>query len=175
VVPARADTPTSDSLDHVELDDDVQFLYNLARFSNWFSGASVEFRYDELKALGMDRAIERVLAETTQHGVLPKGTTRAHLEHRVEMARTHLQAVLNYDLQPLGQPVHLYRPEQSAVLALATGRQMGDDLGWRPILGSDLQMQRVPGDHFSMLTGKHAEQLAEALRRQIEQQLRPQT
>jgi len=165
------DTPTGASLDHVDVHDDMRFLYDLVRFSEWFSNARLKIEYDELVSLGRDRAIARVLAETTAQGVLPVGTTAAALEERIEMARAHLQGVLRYQPRPLGQPVRLYRPQQSSVLTLATGRQLQDDLGWQAVLGRNLLIDRVEGDHFSMLTGNYAAKLADEIAQTVEDRL----
>ena len=166
------DTPTGASLDHVDVNDDLRFLYDLVRFSEWFSGVRMAITYEDLASLGRDEAIKRVLAQMTARGVLPIGTTRATLEFRIETARTHLRAVLRYQPAPLGQPVKLYRPRRGSVLSLATGRQLEDDLGWGRVLGGDLRIERVAGDHFSMLTGEEADRLAETIGRAIDERFK---
>lgn len=80
---------------------------------------------------------------------------------------------MNYRPLPIDQPVTMYRPRQSAVLSLASGRQLTDDLGWAPILGDSLEVQRVTGDHFSMLTGQNAEHLGSAIADQLSNFLHP--
>jgi len=157
------DTPTSAILEHVDLHDDARFLYDLVNFSNWFSGAAIRIEYAELKEMRSTEALDRILYETKQHGILPASATREDLERRIDMCRHHLRAAMNYQPQSINQPVLMYRPQQSAVLSLASGRQLTDDLGWAPILGDRLQIHRVSGDHFSMLTGTNAQQLASAI------------
>lgn len=157
------DTPTSAILEHVDLNDDARFLYDLVNFSNWFSGASIRIEYAELKEMRSAEALDRILYETKQHGILPSSATREDLERRIDMCRHHLRAAMNYKPKPIHQTVTMYRPQQSAVLSLASGRQLTDDLGWAPILGDHLQIRRVSGDHFSMLTGSNARQLASAV------------
>lgn len=161
------DTPTGEILDHVDLQDDARFLFDLVNFSNWFSGASIRISYEELRLRSPSDALELILTETKRHGVLPAAATRADLEQRIELCRRHLRAAMDYRPQPLDRPVIMYRPRQTAVLALATGRQLTDDLGWAPILGDNLQIRRVSGDHFSMLTGEHARRLADEIIDQI--------
>ncbi|WP_164101785.1 type I polyketide synthase [Candidatus Laterigemmans baculatus] len=162
------DTPTSEILQGVDLSDDARFLHDLVNFSNWFSGAKMRIEYAELKAMQPDQATDRILREMKQQRVLPEGTTRSDLQRRIELCRAHLRAALAYQVQPLGQRIRMYRPKQSAVLSLATGRHLGDDLGWGPILGEDLEIERVGGDHFSMLTGRHGQQLAETIGRHLD-------
>jgi len=157
------DTPTSAILEHVDLNDDARFLYDRVNFSNWFSGASIRIEYAELKEMRPAEALDRILYETKQHGILPASATREDLERRIDMCRHHLRAAMNYKPKPIDQTVTMYRPQQSAVLSLASGRQLTDDLGWAPILGNHLQIKRVSGDHFSMLTGSNAQQLASAI------------
>lgn len=161
------DTPTSAILEHVDLYDDARFLYDLVNFSNWFSGVSIRIEYAELKEMRSTEALDRILHETKQHGILPVSATRDDLERRIDMCRHHLRAAMNYQPQSINQRVSMYRPQQSAVLSLASGRQLTDDLGWAPILGGHLHIQRVSGDHFSMLTGPNAQQLASAIVEQL--------
>jgi myxalamid-type polyketide synthase MxaB len=167
------DTPTSAILEHVDLNDDARFLYDLVNFSNWFSGASIRIEYAELKEMRSTEALDRILNETKQHGILPSSATREDLERRIDMCRHHLRAAMNYQPKPIGQTVSMYRPQQSAVLSLASGRQLTDDLGWAPILGDHLQIHRVSGDHFSMLTGSNAGQLASAIVEQLSSHTNP--
>jgi len=161
------DTPTAAILEHVDLSDDARFLYDLVNFSNWFSGAAIRIEYAELKEMRTNEALDRILIETKKHGILPASATRADLERRIDMCRYHLRAAMNYQIHPIDQSVTMYRPRQAAVLSLASGRQLTDDLGWAPILGNQLHVQRVAGDHFSMLTGQHAQELATALVNQL--------
>lgn len=167
------DTPTSDILDNVDLNDDARFLYDLVNFSNWFSGAAIRIEYAELKEMRRTDALDRILKETIASGILPASATRADLERRIDMCRHHLVAAMNYRPLPIDQPVTMYRPRQSAVLSLASGRQLTDDLGWAPILGDSLEVQRVTGDHFSMLTGQNAEHLGSAIADQLSNFLHP--
>jgi myxalamid-type polyketide synthase MxaB len=167
------DTPTSSILEHVDLNDDARFLYDLVNFSNWFSGASIRIEYAELKEMRPAEALDRILYETKQHGILPSSATREDLERRIDMCRHHLRAAMNYQPKPIDQTVSMYRPQQSAVLSLASGRQLTDDLGWAPILGDRLQIHRVSGDHFSMLTGSNAGQLASAIVEQLSSHTNP--
>jgi thioesterase domain-containing protein/acyl carrier protein/NAD(P)-dependent dehydrogenase (short-subunit alcohol dehydrogenase family) len=157
------DTPTSNILENVDLNDDARFLYDLVNFSNWFSGAAIRIEYAELKEMRRTEALDRILKETIASGILPASATRADLERRIDMCRHHLVAAMNYRPRPIDQPVTLFRPRQSAVLSLASGRQLTDDLGWAPILGNSLEIRRVTGDHFSMLTGQNADHLGTAI------------
>ncbi|MEW4453328.1 SDR family NAD(P)-dependent oxidoreductase [Bremerella sp. JC817] len=157
------DTPTAEILDHVDLDDHVRFLYDLVNFSNWFSGAKIRLEYTELTAIGFEAAMEKVLQEARQHGVLPAGATLEDLRRRVDMCRHHLELALNYRPAPLGLPVQMYRPQHTAVLSMASGRRLDDDLGWGPVLGNDLVIHRVEGDHFSMLADEQAASIASIL------------
>lgn len=157
------DTPTATILEHVDLDDDARFLFDLVNFTNWFSGASIRVEYAELKELGSDDAADRILAETKQHGLLPLGATRDDLQRRVALCKSHVLAASGYHPPSLQQPVTLIRPRHSGVLAMATGKQLSDDLGWAPLLGDHLRIYRSPGDHFSMLTGNNARQLADLI------------
>jgi len=53
------------------------------------------------------------------------------------------------------------RPEQPDVLSRMTGQTLGPDLGWGEVIGDWLRLHTAPGDHFSMIQGGNAAQLAE--------------
>ncbi|MEM9658637.1 MAG: thioesterase domain-containing protein [Planctomycetota bacterium] len=162
------DTPTATVFSKVDLQDDARFLYDLVNFSNWFSGANIHVDYGQLRAMETTEAIDHILHEARDQGVLAAGTTRADLQRRIDVCRAHVQALLHYRPSSYGQRVLLVRPDQTGVLSMATGQQFSDDLGWQAILGDDLELIRVPGDHFSMLTDPYAGRLAEAVHDYLE-------
>jgi hypothetical protein len=61
--------------------------------------------------------------------------------------------------------VHLFVPETKGGLAEVSGHDMPDDEdhGWRAVVGQDVVLQTVQGDHFTMMVDS-ASDLARQLR-----------
>jgi thioesterase domain-containing protein len=61
--------------------------------------------------------------------------------------------------------VYLFVPTIKGGLADISGQEMPEDAdhGWRAEVGQTMELQEVPGDHFTMMIGNSAAQLARKL------------
>lgn len=96
------------------------------------------------------------LAEKT--GILPKGFNLTQLCHLFNVYRSNNQAALAY------QP-----PASSAPLTLFAASETMDELddtgyGWQDLAESSLEIEVVPGNHFTMFAEPHVTRLAQKLR-----------
>jgi len=160
------DTPLPSIYRGVNLDDEVSFLFDLGRFANWFSGSDIDVEnlpYDQLRSLDETARWEFAFQIARTHGAVPPDSSPEHIRGVVQAARAHATMILNYTIAPFEQTVHLVRPEQPNVLSAMTGQTLGPDLGWGQVLGERLQLHQSPGDHFSMMNGPSAAQLAALL------------
>jgi len=158
------DTPLPSIYDDISLDDDVKFLFDLGKFANWFSGSDIDvdrLSYDELRTMDDGTRWEFALQIAKTHGAVPPDTSTDHIRRVVEAAKSHARMILNYQIAPFDQVVHLVRPEQPDVLSQMTGQTLGPDLGWGQLIGDLLRLHTAPGDHFSMIAGENARRLAE--------------
>ncbi len=128
------------------------------------SGADVERAAAELMALPPDERLEAALGYARRAGALPP---QLSAEQAASMAR-QLTAVFAANLGAL----RAYRPAPYAgrvVLFRATERPVELDpaMGWRGLLDGHLEVQPLPGDHYSLLQGPGAAALAAALARAL--------
>ncbi|TWE07133.1 arthrofactin-type cyclic lipopeptide synthetase C [Pseudomonas sp. AG1028] len=82
------------------------------------------------------------------------------LRHYLEREVAHGHALANYQLQPLGLPVHLFCAEERG----QAPAQASANNGWETVLPEPyLQRMSVPGDHMSLMRAPHVAVLAQAL------------
>jgi myxalamid-type polyketide synthase MxaB len=157
------DSPMPSIFSHVDLGDDARFLYDLVNFSNHFAGAKMEVSYEALKALDSEAQLEAVLNEAKRHRVLPAEVPADHLRRLVEVCRTHVRIVQDYQPRSIRRTVQMFRPAIRGVLSEASGRVLDEHLGWGELLGSYLVREKALGDHFSMMIGDNARRLAKSV------------
>jgi myxalamid-type polyketide synthase MxaB len=162
------DTPMPSIYEHVDLNDDALFLCDLIDFINRFAGAAMKVNYEELKALDAETRFERVLSEAQDQKVVPPDVSAGYIRHLVDVAKIHVGYIKQYALPAIDTRVHLFRPTEGRVLEDMSGQQLGDDLGWRAVLGDRLQVHPAPGDHFSMMLGENAAHIAAAMTRLVD-------
>ncbi|MHB0958497.1 MAG: SDR family NAD(P)-dependent oxidoreductase [Pirellulaceae bacterium] len=162
------DSPTPAIFQGVDLEDASRFLVDLVEFSNWFAGSRMQVDYEDLKTQTPDAALRIVFDEAKRHHVLSSDSSIEYLRRLVSVCREHSRAIVQYPLRPLDRPVHLFRPANSRVLADASRKTLSEDLGWREILGEQLVIRQVPGDHFSMMTEENAGVLGDRILDQLE-------
>jgi thioesterase domain-containing protein len=65
--------------------------------------------------------------------------------------------------------VQFFTPAEKEALAELSGRTppSDDDLGWSREARQTVELHRLPGDHFSMMTGKSARLIAQELARHL--------
>jgi myxalamid-type polyketide synthase MxaB len=114
-----------------------------------------------LRQQNEEEAISHVLTLAIKHGVLSSNTTQEYLHRLINVCKQHVQILQAYQPPPCEMPVQLLRPEDTGMLTEATGRSHADDLGWGALV--QLQTHRVPGHHFTMMTGTNAASLAAKL------------
>jgi len=157
------DSPTPSIFNHVDLNDDARFLYDLVNFSNHFAGAKMEVSYEALKALDPEAQLKAVLDEAKRHRVLPAEVSAEHLHRLVEVCRAHVRIVHRYKPRSIRRTVQMFRPAIRGVLSEASGQVLDEHLGWGDLLGSFLVRETALGDHFSMMIGDNARRLAKSV------------
>ncbi|MGA2031843.1 MAG: SDR family NAD(P)-dependent oxidoreductase, partial [Thermoguttaceae bacterium] len=116
------DAPLPTIFQDVDLDDDARFLYDLVNFSNYFAGAEMQVSYEALRAQGAEERLQTTLDEAIRHGVLPAEMSVDFLRRTIDVCRAHVQAVMEYVPPTLDQTLHVFRPQETEVLAEASGQ-----------------------------------------------------
>ncbi|WP_230253331.1 type I polyketide synthase [Rhodopirellula halodulae] len=158
------DTPLPSIYRNVDPNDDVQFVADLIQFSNAFSGTDMHLTSDELEDVrGTDRIWQRVLEEAQRAGVLSQSASPEMVRKLIDTSRQHVKFIKGYQINPKSPSVQLILPESTTALESSSGENWTDHLDWSTRLASEVRSEQTSGDHFSMLTGEHARELAKRM------------
>ena len=111
----------------------------------------------QFEGLGREELVTEILNRAVSEGVLPPGTSPAHLEQLVDTYQTNRRALDGYRPGVRDLKIHLFRAEETA-------KALGGEEEWRHYATSGCVVHSVPGDHFSFLTPSHVDALADRLR-----------
>jgi NADPH:quinone reductase-like Zn-dependent oxidoreductase/thioesterase domain-containing protein/acyl carrier protein len=159
---ALLDTPLPSICENVDVDDDARFLCNLFNFANRFAGTDVRVEYDEIVTQSADESFRTALAEARQQGIVPADTPEEFIRRLVHVGKANVSVIQDYLPGPLAAPVYLFVPKTKGGLAEVAGRDLIEDQdhGWSTEIGQSIELHEVPGDHFTMMLGEGAAQLA---------------
>jgi myxalamid-type polyketide synthase MxaB len=162
---ALFDSPLPSICDNVNVEDDARFLCDLINFANRFAGTNVRIKYDEIIKLSPDERFQTAIAEARRQGTVPMETPDEFIRRLVRVGKANVRVIQSYEPDALIAPVHLFVPQVKGGLAEVSGREMPavEDHGWSTQLGQQVEMHEVPGDHFTMMLGSAAAELARQL------------
>jgi amino acid adenylation domain-containing protein len=107
-----------------------------------------------LSALSPDERVERILEAGLASGALPPDFGLAKLRRMLEMYETNAMAAANYKVLPY--------PGETLLIRARDESEAPDDLGWAD-RASQLTVERVPYDHYSMMERTGAPSVARIL------------
>jgi thioesterase domain-containing protein len=162
---ALFDTPLPSICDEVDVEDDTRFLCDLVNFANCFAGTDVRVSYEGLLALPPEERFQSALAEARRQGTVPAEAPEGYIRRLVGVGEANVRVIQGFSPQLTSAAVHLFVPETSGGLAEISGRNLADepDHGWGAEIGRPIELHTVPGDHFRMMTGKGAAEIAREL------------
>ncbi len=155
---ALFDTPLPSICDGVDVADDARFLCTLVNFANRFAGTRVQVDYDKLMALPSGERFPAALAEARREGLIPAETPESFVRRLVHVGEANVRVIQSYQARGLDRPVYLFVPETKGGLAEVSGREVSadEDHGWSTVVGQAVELQTVPGDHFTMMVDSAA-------------------
>jgi thioesterase domain-containing protein len=156
------DTPLPSIFKDVDPDDDARFLYDLVNFSNRAVATEMRVALEQLRSLDREARFQTALAEAKRAGALPPEVSTDYIRRFIEVCRAHVLAIRSYELVPLKQAMHLFRPTEAGVLTEATGQELTSDLGWGAV-ARQVILHVTSGDHFTMLIGDNGRRLGQAV------------
>jgi len=118
-------------------------------------------RFEALAGLEPRERLRRLFELARGEGLLPPGLELGALEEHFELFRHDLRAAAGYRPAPYDGPVLLLRSRESE-----------GDLGWGELAGGGLEIEDLPGDHFSILEPPAVEMLARELSSRLGEGLR---
>jgi myxalamid-type polyketide synthase MxaB len=158
------DTPLPSIYRNVDPNDDVQFVADLIQFSNAFSGTDMHLATDELReARTTGKIWERVLEEAQRAGVLSQSASPEMVRKLIDTSRQHVQFIKSYEVDPDSPCVQLILPVETTALESSSGERWTDHLDWASLLDKDVAVEQTNGDHFTMLIGEQARELAKRM------------
>jgi thioesterase domain-containing protein len=162
---ALLDTPLPSICDEIDLGDDARFLCDLVNYANRFAGTDVRVNYSEVSALEPEERFSMILAEARRQGTVPADTPESFIRRLVSVGEANVQVIQGYTPRAISAPVQLFVPKTKGGLAEVSGRELPDanDLGWSTEVGQEVEIRELPGDHFTMMVGEGALQLARQL------------
>jgi thioesterase domain-containing protein len=134
--------------------DQLTLLTNFARDLG-LSVDGLQLSTDELSKLDSDELLSHVLQRAIDAGVVPGDIQLAHARRLFEVFKINVQALQSY------------RPEASStrVTLLKAGEQEVADetMGWGTLTSGEIEIHRVPGNHFTIVREPNVRSLAEQL------------
>jgi acyl transferase domain-containing protein/thioesterase domain-containing protein/nucleoside-diphosphate-sugar epimerase len=164
------DAPLPSLLDDVDVEDDAKFLCDILNYANRFAGTDLRFSYGKLSSQGPEEQFKYALAEARRQGLVPSETPESFIRRLVGVGKANVRVINGYRPRSVAAPVVLLVPTEKSGLAEVSGREtrIEEDHGWSADIGQPLRLEEVPGDHFTMMVGEGAVQLAAALSRHLD-------
>jgi thioesterase domain-containing protein/acyl carrier protein len=162
---AMFDTPLPSICDDIDVEDDLRFLCDLINYASRFSGIEFVLSYDDLARLEPEKRFSAALDEARNRGIIPAETPESFIRRLVEVGTANVRVIQSYDAKPIEAPTQLFVPRIKTGLAEVSGRSVSPHLdnGWEAEIGQATQLHEVPGDHFTMMLGDSAAEIARTL------------
>jgi NADPH:quinone reductase-like Zn-dependent oxidoreductase/thioesterase domain-containing protein/acyl carrier protein len=162
---AMFDAPLPAVFEKVNVDDDAKFLCELVSFASRFSGIDLEIDHDELSRLPPEEQFGFALAEARKSGIVPAETPEEFIRRLVRGGEANVRVLQGYTPNALTRAIRMFVPTDKAALEGLTGGAVvsDDDRGWSSRVGQTVELQEVPGDHFTMMLGDGAAIIASQL------------
>jgi thioesterase domain-containing protein/NADP-dependent 3-hydroxy acid dehydrogenase YdfG/acyl carrier protein len=166
---AMFDAPLPSICDDVDVEDDLRFLCDLVNYASRFSGTDVFLSYDELAMLNPDERFSTAFAEAKRRGVIPEETPVSFIKRLIAVGKANVRVIQSYSPKAIEAPTIQFVPRVRTGLAEVSGRDVSSqsDNGWSAEIGQAPQVYGVPGDHFTMMLGDSAAEVAEEISRLI--------
>jgi myxalamid-type polyketide synthase MxaB len=166
---AMFDAPLPAVFENVNVDDDAKFLCELVRFASRFSGIDLEVDHEQLSQLPPQEQFGFALAEARKSGIVPAETPEAFIRRLVRAGEANVRVLQRYEPGGLLRAIRMFVPtDKSALEGLTEGTVVrDDDRGWSSCVGQAIDLQEVPGDHFTMMLGEGAAIIASQLSKNL--------
>jgi amino acid adenylation domain-containing protein len=186
-------TGGGDRGDHSDLDDlddldEVDLLAWFARDLGGLVGLPLALAADDLRAAGADERLELLLVAARRSGSLPPDFSRDELRHHLDVFSANARALRRYRPRPYAGHVLLLLAQESGPDAPTTPAALAADnapatradaaagarqapaadasRGWAA-LASGVTIERIPGNHYTLVRRPQVAVLAERLRRRL--------
>jgi hypothetical protein len=118
-----------------------------------------------MSALAREDRFGAILVEARRQGTIPADAPESLIRRLARVGKANVEVIQGYEPRTLRVPVQLFVPRTKGGLAEVSGQVLpeAEDLGWSSDTGQPVQIHELPGDHFTMMVGDGAAQLAREL------------
>jgi hypothetical protein len=104
---------------------------------------------------------------------MPAETPEDFIRKLVHVGEANVRVLQSFRPRALATTVQFFTPTTKEALAELSGRKPPNDidLGWSREIGQAVEIHEAPGDHFTMMTGEGALQIARQLQVAMSQHL----
>jgi amino acid adenylation domain-containing protein len=138
--------------------DEVKWLAELVAFTNRSFGASIQLDAETIAKLEPEARIDRLARELSK-ALGGQMISRDDVARFIDVCRANLLALADGVFEPISVPTLLLTASERAPEEAADFDRLGEDLGWRRLLGEALTVQQVAGNHVSLLSAEHVSTL----------------
>lgn len=158
---ALLDPPSLDLTDAPQALDDSSLVIPFARYL--MAREDLDSHSDSLNELPFDAQLAYLLDQARRAGALPPGGELFDLHSLFRVFRANVLAEWNYFPRSITIPVTLLQAEH-----IPHPRRQRAQTRWREVCVGGLDIDRVPGDHFTMLREPDVKLLADRLRARMD-------
>lgn len=143
-------------------DDDAKFLLRLAESVKTWFGIDFIVSYDELRELPLDEQFH--LLNKKANFIVTSTETEQYIRD-YKLFKAHVQAMRDYVPQVYPHKITLFRASEKITHDFESAEFHSDDrlLGWGKCSEQAIEVVKVPGNHFSMFTEPHVQELVKQL------------
>lgn len=152
--------------------DDALRLATMAETIGRFLGERVDVSIDELSNLGTDEQIDHVVDALRRSHAVPPGEEEKLVRNLLKVSKAHIRAHRTYQPEVVPVPITLYRAgeaQQSDYPSARIELLQKESLGWDSLTTEPVRVVQTSGNHVTMLSSAHAEELAHLLRLSLDE------
>jgi thioesterase domain-containing protein/acyl carrier protein len=153
---AILDVPAPGILQEFE-DDDLLLMLDFAQDMGLLPG-SISLSQQQALKMSVRERLEYVIEQGQREGVVPEDITLVTAERLWEVFRENVRAVTAYRGGSYGGKVTLFSTAGTAAEFSAD-----ETMGWGSLAAGGVQVEEVPGTHYTMVRTPHVEMLASRL------------
>ena len=130
----------------------------LEKFNKDYNQKS-NFSLDKLRQLTLDEQLQIVLSSAKDANLLPPDIEITQVRQLLEIFQSNVSAMSKYIPQPYSGQIVLIRASE----ALTEVKDKDLTMGWGQLAMDGLEIQTIPGNHYSMIKQPHVQILAKYL------------
>jgi len=140
-------------------DDDVTLLIEFAMDRGGLFARDLPLLYDNLRQLGPDEQLHYILEQAKLVNVVPPDTELLQIRRLFRVFKTNTQAARSYVPQVYPKQITLFQAAEQVGEVHHDGTP-----GWGELAVGGVELQIIPGNHYTMVRKPHVQVLAQRLK-----------